>query len=104
MTPQISSTDGNSCSGGTPDIVWESFQKKGCAKLWHAKRFSCKIDGVEVHPFFFPSSFSQITHSIFSRKASMLDPDRLGYSALVCSENLDIQLSCNAVVFYMPFA
>ncbi|KAL8518470.1 hypothetical protein ACS0TY_009737 [Phlomoides rotata] len=47
----ISSTDGNSCSGGTPDIVWESFQKKGCAKLWHAKRFSCKIDGIEFFGF-----------------------------------------------------
>ncbi|CAK9142437.1 unnamed protein product [Ilex paraguariensis] len=49
----ISSTDGHSCSGQTPDIAWESFQKKGCPrmKLWHGKRFSCKIDGVEFFGF-----------------------------------------------------
>ncbi|KAK6157781.1 hypothetical protein DH2020_012029 [Rehmannia glutinosa] len=44
----ISSSDGKSCSGDTPDIAWERFQKKSCSKLWHGKRFSCKIDGVEV--------------------------------------------------------
>lgn len=48
----ISSTDGKSCSGETPDIAWESFQK-GCSrtKLGHGKRFSCKIDGVEFFGF-----------------------------------------------------
>lgn len=46
---QIAS-DGYSCSAQTPDIAWEKFQKKGCPrmKIWHGKRFSCKIDGVEV--------------------------------------------------------
>ncbi|KAA8532878.1 hypothetical protein F0562_033005 [Nyssa sinensis] len=55
----ITSTDGQSCSGQTPDIAWESFQKKGCPriKLWHGKRFSCKIDGVEF--FGFKNSFVQ---------------------------------------------
>ncbi|GMP93785.1 hypothetical protein CsSME_00043486 [Camellia sinensis var. sinensis] len=45
----ITYTDGESCSGQTPDIAWKNFQKKGCPhiKLWHGKRFSCKIDGVE---------------------------------------------------------
>lgn len=48
---QITSTDGQSCSGQTPDISWENFQKKGCprTKMWHGKRYSCKIDGVEVY-------------------------------------------------------
>ncbi|KAG9155576.1 hypothetical protein Leryth_009969 [Lithospermum erythrorhizon] len=42
----ISSTDGKSCSGQTPDMAWDRFQKKGSSqiKLWHGKRFSCKID------------------------------------------------------------
>ncbi|KAI3467220.1 hypothetical protein Pfo_023883 [Paulownia fortunei] len=53
----ISSTDGKSCSGDTPDITWESFQKKACSKLWHGKRFSCKIDGVEF--FGFKNTFVQ---------------------------------------------
>ncbi|GJT33793.1 putative reverse transcriptase domain-containing protein [Tanacetum coccineum] len=46
----ISSTDGQSCSGQTPDIAWEEFQKKSCVriKFWRGKRFSCKIDGAEV--------------------------------------------------------
>ncbi|XP_073145770.1 uncharacterized protein [Henckelia pumila] len=50
---KISSTDGTSCSGETPDIAWESFQKKGCfrTKLGHGKRFSCKIDGAEFFGF-----------------------------------------------------
>ncbi|KAE8724597.1 Histone-lysine N-methyltransferase ATX1, putative isoform 2 [Hibiscus syriacus] len=41
--------EGQSCSGQTPDIAWEKFQKMGCShlKIWHGKRFSCKIDGVE---------------------------------------------------------
>jgi hypothetical protein len=46
---QITS-DGHSGSGQTPGIAWEKFQKKGCPrmKIWHGKRFSGKIDGVEV--------------------------------------------------------
>ncbi|KAF8399648.1 hypothetical protein HHK36_015517 [Tetracentron sinense] len=49
----ITTTDGHSCSGQTPDIAWERFQKKGgpSIKMWHGKRFSCKIDGVELFGF-----------------------------------------------------
>ncbi|CAA0828770.1 DNA binding [Striga hermonthica] len=53
----ISSTDGKSCSGDTPDIAWESFQKKSFSKLWHGKRSSSKIDGVEF--FGFKNTFVQ---------------------------------------------
>ncbi|KAL9149122.1 hypothetical protein ABFS82_12G090300 [Erythranthe guttata] len=53
----ISSSDGKSCSGDTPDMAWESFQKKGCSKLLHGKRFSCKIDGAES--FGFKNTFVQ---------------------------------------------
>lgn len=47
---QVSSADGQSCCGQTPDIAWEKFQKKfgPGVKIWHGKRFSCKIAGVEV--------------------------------------------------------
>ncbi|KAK3027272.1 hypothetical protein RJ639_041218, partial [Escallonia herrerae] len=50
---KISSSDGQSNSGQTPDIAWESFERKGCPrmKLWHGKRFSGKIDGVEFFGF-----------------------------------------------------
>ncbi|XP_052626125.1 uncharacterized protein LOC111915815 isoform X2 [Lactuca sativa] len=53
VTLQISSTDGESCSGQTPDIAWEGFQKKSCVriKFWRGKRFSCKIDGAELFGF-----------------------------------------------------
>ncbi|RVX02616.1 hypothetical protein CK203_016550 [Vitis vinifera] len=46
---KIISADGILCSGQTPDIAWEIFQKKGCPRLktLHGKRLSCKIDGVE---------------------------------------------------------
>ncbi|XP_057777399.1 uncharacterized protein LOC130995918 isoform X2 [Salvia miltiorrhiza] len=54
---KISSTDGKSCSGETPEIAWESFQKKGSSKALHAKRFSCKIDSVEF--FGFKNTFVQ---------------------------------------------
>ncbi|KAK9276843.1 hypothetical protein L1049_006380 [Liquidambar formosana] len=49
----ITAADGQSCSGQTPDITWESFQKKGCprVKLLPGKRLSCKIDGVEFFGF-----------------------------------------------------
>ncbi|KAJ9707739.1 hypothetical protein PVL29_000014 [Vitis rotundifolia] len=49
----IISADGISCSGQTPDIAWEIFQKKGCprVKTLHGKRLSCKIDGVEFFGF-----------------------------------------------------
>ncbi|KAF9591574.1 hypothetical protein IFM89_004628 [Coptis chinensis] len=49
----ITSTDGESCSGQTPDMVWDKFQKNTSPrlKLGHAKRFSCKIDGVEIFGF-----------------------------------------------------
>ncbi|OMO93525.1 hypothetical protein CCACVL1_06455 [Corchorus capsularis] len=47
------SCDGQSCSGQTPDIAWDKFQKTGCSnlKIWHGKRFSCKMDGVEFFGF-----------------------------------------------------
>ncbi|XP_058070520.1 uncharacterized protein LOC131219413 isoform X6 [Magnolia sinica] len=49
----ITSTEGDSCTGQTPDIAWEHFQKRNGprVKTWHAKRFSCKIDGVELFGF-----------------------------------------------------
>ncbi|XP_024018311.1 uncharacterized protein LOC21409112 [Morus notabilis] len=55
----ISTADGHSSSGQTPDIAWEKFQKKYCphVKIWHGKRFSCNIDGVEF--FGFKNSFVQ---------------------------------------------
>ncbi|XP_060215072.1 uncharacterized protein LOC132641940 isoform X2 [Lycium barbarum] len=54
----ISSTDGQSCSGKTPEIACDSFQKKGCQiKLLHGKRYSSKIDGVEF--FGFKNTFVQ---------------------------------------------
>lgn len=48
---QIIAANGVSCSGQTPDITWEIFQKKGYSsvKTLHGKRLSCKIDGVEVN-------------------------------------------------------
>ncbi|KAH9707933.1 FYR C-terminal domain-containing protein [Citrus sinensis] len=56
---QITSSDAHSCSGQTPDIAWEKFQKKHCPRMktWHGKRLSCKIDGVEF--FGFKNSFVQ---------------------------------------------
>ena len=47
---QVTSPDGDSCTGQTPDIAWENFQKKSCPKVknWLGKRFSSKIDGVEA--------------------------------------------------------
>ncbi|KAK7360635.1 hypothetical protein VNO77_02643 [Canavalia gladiata] len=45
----ISSDDGGLSSGKTPDQAWEEFQKKGCPrmKIWHGKRLSSKMDGLE---------------------------------------------------------
>ncbi|GAB4829032.1 hypothetical protein Ancab_018691 [Ancistrocladus abbreviatus] len=50
---QVTSSDGQYCSGQTPDIAWENFQKRvSCRiKLWHGKRYSCKIDGMEFFGF-----------------------------------------------------
>ncbi|XP_022776714.1 uncharacterized protein LOC111318239 isoform X2 [Durio zibethinus] len=49
----VISSEGQSCYGQTPDIAWEKLQKVGCPhlKIWHGKRFSCKIDGVEIFGF-----------------------------------------------------
>ncbi|GAV78765.1 LOW QUALITY PROTEIN: hypothetical protein CFOL_v3_22230, partial [Cephalotus follicularis] len=53
ITMQITSGDGLSFSGETPDIAWDKFQKKGCprTKILHGKRFSCKIDGIGFFGF-----------------------------------------------------
>lgn len=55
----VSSADGHSSSGQTPDIAWEKFQKKYCprVKILRGKRFLCNIDGVEF--FGFKNSFVQ---------------------------------------------
>ncbi|XP_027916913.1 uncharacterized protein LOC114176166 isoform X1 [Vigna unguiculata] len=49
----ISSDDGNSYSGKTPDQPWEEFQKKSCPriKIWHGKRLSSRMDGLEFFGF-----------------------------------------------------
>ncbi|KAI3953689.1 hypothetical protein MKW98_017513 [Papaver atlanticum] len=49
----ISSNDGESSTGQTPDIAWESFQKKGGPRVKSGlgKRFSCRIGGVELFGF-----------------------------------------------------
>ncbi|CAJ2636399.1 unnamed protein product [Trifolium pratense] len=49
----ISSDDGNSVSGKTPDFAWKEFQKKGCTRMksWHGKRLSSKMDGLELFGF-----------------------------------------------------
>ncbi|XP_047170915.1 uncharacterized protein LOC124839211 isoform X2 [Vigna umbellata] len=49
----ISSDDGSSCSGKTPDQPWEEFQKKSCPriKIWHGKRLSPRMDGLEFFGF-----------------------------------------------------
>ncbi|XP_020224826.1 uncharacterized protein LOC109806737 isoform X1 [Cajanus cajan] len=49
----ISSDVGSSSSGKTPDQAWEEFQKKGCPrmKIWHGKRLSSKMDGLELFGF-----------------------------------------------------
>lgn len=48
---QISSDDGSSSSGKTPDQPWVEFQKKIWPrnKIWHGKRLSSKMDGLEVN-------------------------------------------------------
>ncbi|XP_031376678.1 uncharacterized protein LOC116192300 isoform X2 [Punica granatum] len=50
---EITTAHGHSCSGPTPNVAWEKFQKKGVPrkKIRHDKRFSCKIDGVELFGF-----------------------------------------------------
>ncbi|CDY16152.1 BnaA09g28860D [Brassica napus] len=42
-----------SWSGQTPDIAWGKFQKTGLSnlKVWHGKRFTCKMNGVEFFGF-----------------------------------------------------
>lgn len=49
----ISSDDGNSATGKTPDSAWEEFQKKGYnrMKIWHGKRLSSKMYGLELFGF-----------------------------------------------------
>ncbi|PQP91673.1 uncharacterized protein Pyn_09746 [Prunus yedoensis var. nudiflora] len=50
---RLFAADGQSSSGQTPYIAWEKFQKAFFPrmKIWHGKRFSCKIDGVEFFGF-----------------------------------------------------
>ncbi|KVH97689.1 hypothetical protein Ccrd_000190 [Cynara cardunculus var. scolymus] len=73
----ISSTNEQVCSGQTPDIAWDGFQKKSSVriKFWRGKRFSCKMDGAELFGFKNPlvkkllrelkATFGQITeHSL----------------------------------------
>lgn len=71
---QITSDDGNSSSGKTPDSAWEEFQKKGCprVKIWHGKRLSSKMDGLEVEIGDSDNSVCKIPESffLFLRKVS----------------------------------
>ncbi|TVU10724.1 hypothetical protein EJB05_44270, partial [Eragrostis curvula] len=62
----VTSTEGGSATGPTPDIAWKNFQKKSGAKIrnWQRRRsFPQKIDGAEACPDFAASITS---HFIFS--------------------------------------
>ncbi|XP_039131144.1 uncharacterized protein LOC120267531 isoform X3 [Dioscorea cayenensis subsp. rotundata] len=50
---QVTSADGDSFSGQTPDIVWETYQKRSSVRLKNqtGKRLSSKIDGIELFGF-----------------------------------------------------
>ncbi|KAM7255373.1 hypothetical protein ACFE04_026075 [Oxalis oulophora] len=50
----ITSSDGHSFSGLTPDLAWRDFHKKSSPlvkKVWHGNRFSGGIDGTELFGF-----------------------------------------------------
>ncbi|TYH96539.1 hypothetical protein ES332_A12G184200v1 [Gossypium tomentosum] len=100
----VISCDGQSCSGQTPDIAWEKFQKMGCPhlKIWHGKRFSCKIDGVEFFGFKNPfvqrllrelvanvngTAESSLVSSSFCNDASRMDNDN-GSSTICTASDL----------------
>ncbi|KAM0937528.1 putative chromatin remodeling & transcription regulator FYR family [Dioscorea sansibarensis] len=57
----VTSADGDSFSGQTPGIVWETYQKRGSVRLKNqtGKRLSSKIDGIEASfsLFFFSQSY-----------------------------------------------
>lgn len=58
---QVTSTEGDSASGQTPNIVWKNFQKKTGAKVknWQRRKsFPQKIDGAEA--CFYTSTTSQL--------------------------------------------
>nr|DAD35093.1 TPA_asm: hypothetical protein HUJ06_005733 [Nelumbo nucifera] len=87
----ITSADGQSCSGQTPGIAWDHFQKQSGPriKMWHAKRFSGKIDGVEL--FGFRNPFVQrLLRELVADVNGMAEPSLFspnfcnGATALVC--------------------
>ncbi|KAJ4804506.1 DNA binding protein [Rhynchospora pubera] len=49
----VKMTDGESCSGMTPDLAWKSLQKKTSPKAinWNGRRLSSNIDGSELFGF-----------------------------------------------------
>lgn len=62
---QVTSTEGDSASGQTPNIVWKNFQKKTGAKVknWQRRKsFPQKIDGPEA--CFYTSSHFTTPHCI----------------------------------------
>lgn len=56
LSLQVTSTEGDSSAGQTPDIAWKNFQKKSGAKVRNWQRrmsFPQKIDGVEACPEYY---------------------------------------------------
>ncbi|XP_031492470.1 uncharacterized protein LOC116259021 isoform X2 [Nymphaea colorata] len=80
---------GKSVTGQTPDIAWGKFNKENnCrVKIWHGKRFSCKIDGIQL--FGFTNPFVQRL-----LRELVADEHRLTESSLIlpsCKDSLTLE-------------
>ncbi|KAJ8513130.1 hypothetical protein OPV22_003564 [Ensete ventricosum] len=103
----VTSTDGDSSTGQTPDIAWENFQKKNGPRVknQNGKRFSSKIDGVEL--FGFRNSFVQrLLRELLVNVYGVTEPDFLsppvGNEALRLDDKMHIQdsLDCSDMLVY----
>ncbi|URD96691.1 hypothetical protein MUK42_29338 [Musa troglodytarum] len=103
----VTSTDGDSSTGQTPDIAWENFQKKNGPRVKNrnGKRFSSKIYGVEL--FGFRNPFVQrLLRELLANVYGVTEPDYLSppvaNEALRLDDKMHIQdsLDCSDMLVY----
>ncbi|CAL9164676.1 unnamed protein product [Musa hybrid cultivar] len=103
----VASTDGDSSTGHTPDIAWENLQKTNGPRVKNrnGKRFSSKIDGVEL--FGFRNPFVQrLLRELLANVYGVTEPDYLsppvGNEALRLDDKMHIQdsLDCSDMLVY----
>ncbi|XP_010477867.1 PREDICTED: uncharacterized protein LOC104756910 [Camelina sativa] len=97
-----------SWTGQTPDIAWGKFQKTGFShlKIWHGKRFACKMNGMEFFGFKNPL-VQRLLRELVTNSHGMLETSSISRASQIRANDETPAMCANPNLLYyldMPVA